>query len=284
MDSDQMNHREPRDDELRRRLEAYAEARLSPETSATTRMRAQVMAAAQRAVEPGPAGADRASAITGAALADRRRRSAWRRPMTVLLAAGLTLAVGVSSVAGAQPGGPLYGARIWAETLALPSDESGRAQAELRRLDARLAEVAAATAVGDTNAANAALEAYGAIVTEATVGAGGSVAAAARLDAGVRSNMDVLRILAGQVPEKARDAIRNAIERSDSALDELHGKPAGNSPAATPTPERGATDRPERTANPNKPTPDPADLTQKPHPTPKPDPAPKPKHTPRSGG
>lgn len=275
MDNDQMNQRETDDDELTRRLEAYAQARLSPETSATTRMRAEVMAAARREVEPPHVGADRS-------------RSAWRRPMALLLAAGLTLAVGVSSVAGAQPGGPLYGARIWAETLTLPSAASERAGAEIRRLDARLAEAAAATASGDTNAANAALEAYSAIVTEATEGVGGSVAAAARLDAGVRSNMDVLTILANQVrlPEKARDAIRKAIERSDSALDELHGPPAGNPPVATPTrtPERGATDRPEHTANPNKPTKDPAGLTQKPHPAPKPDPAPKPEHTPRSGG
>ncbi len=258
MDNDEMNDRAT-DDELTRRLEAYAEARLSPETSATTRMRAQVMAAAQRDVEPARADAARVSAIGAGTQADRQRRSAWRRPMALLLAAGLTLAVGVSSVAGAQPGGPLYGARIWAETLTLPSTANERAQAELHRLDARLAEAAAATAAGDTNAANAALEAYGAIVTEATVGGGGSVAAAARLDAGVRSNIHVLTILAERVPARDRDAIQHAIERSGSALDTIHGKPGGNPPAGPPG------------GNPNKPAPDPAEQGTTPEPAPKPD-------------
>ena len=205
--------------------------------------------------------------------------------MTALLAAGLTLGIGVSSVAAAQPGGPLYGARIWAEALTLPTTANERAQAELRRLDERLAEAAAATAAGDTNAANAALEAYGAIVREATTGADVSAAATATLDAGIRRNIQVLTVLAGRVPEQARDAIEGAIDQSDSALDAIHGKPAGDPPAATPTksPRPNATDRPDRTANPNKPTPDPAE-TPKPQPTPKAGATPTTDPTPKPGG
>jgi hypothetical protein len=299
MDNDQVQHRDPGDDELARRLEAYAEARLSPELSATTRMRARVMAAAHRQAALARADADRAAAsLAAGSQADRTRRPIWRRPLIGLLAAGLTIGVGVGSVAAAQPGGPLYGARIWAETLNLPSNANERAQAELQRLEERLAEAAAATASGDTNAANAALDAYGAIVTEATHDAGNDVSAAATLDRGVRSNIDVLTVLVGRVPsEQARDAIQRAIDRSDSALDKMHGKPSdtpGVGPAANPTkspkPEKTEkTDRPAATANPNKPTPDPGDPTSKPHPTPKAEPSvkaqatPKPEHTPHGG-
>jgi hypothetical protein len=295
MDKDFMQHQDPEDDELARRLEAYAEARLSPELSATIRMRARVMAAAHRQAALARADADRAvaaAAIAAQAQADRTRRSHWRRPLTALLAAGLTLGVGVGSVAASQAGGPLYGVRIWAETLTLPSEADARAQAELQRLQDRLAEAAAATAAGDLNAANAALEAYAAIVNEATEDAGNDVSAAATLETGVRSNIDVLSVLVLRVPtEAARDAIQRAIDRSDSALDELHGNPndtpPGLDPARTPKPE--ATERPDRTANPNRPTDIPADPTAKPHPTPKPDATinaastPAPDRTPRGG-
>jgi hypothetical protein len=295
MDKDFMQHQDPEDDELARRLEAYAKARLSPELSATIRMRARVMAAAHRQAALARADADRAAAVAAIAAqaqADRTRRSHWRRPLTALLAAGLTLGVGVGSVAASQAGGPLYGVRIWAETLTLPSEADARAQAELQRLQDRLAETAAATAAGDLNAANAALEAYAAIVNEATEDAGNDVSAAATLETGVRSNIDVLSVLVLRVPtEAARDAIQRAIDRSDSALDEMHGNPndtpPGLDPARTPKPE--ATEGSDRTANPNKPTDKPAVPTDKPHPTPKPDATinaastPAPDRTPRGG-
>ena len=286
-----MQHQDPEDDELTRRLEAYAEARLSPELSATIRMRARVIAAAHRQAALARADADRAAAaIAAQAQGDRTRRSAWRRPLTVLLAAGLTLAVGVGSVAAAQAGGPLYGARIWAETLTLPSEADARAQAELERLQDRLAEAAAATAAGDLNAANAALEAYAAIVNEATEGAGNDVSAAAMLETGVRSNIDVLTILAerfetghGQAGEAIDRALQRAIDRSDSALDKMHGNPNVAPPAAEPS----RSPRPDKTANPNRPTDVPAAATEKPRPTPKADPTtnaaatPEPDRTPR---
>jgi hypothetical protein len=284
MDNHQMHDRDPEDIELARRLEAYAEARLSPELAATTRMRANVMAAAHRHAALARPDVARAAAVATAQI-DRTRRSTWLRPMTALLAAGLTLAVGVGSVAAAQAGGPLYGVRIWSETLTLPASANERAQAELRRLEGRLAEAAAATAKGDLNAANAALDAFAAIVNEATHDAGNDVSAAATLDVGVRSNIDVLTVLADRVPEQARDAIEQAIKRSDSALDELHGQPAGGPPETTP----GRGPNPAVSSNPNKPTPDAVNPTPRPHPTPKPQPTPKaeakpnPDRTPRGG-
>lgn len=279
MDNDRMQRRNRRNDELARRLAAYAEARLSPEPTATTRMRAHVMAVAHHRTAIARAGADRAAATAALAAADRTRRPMWRRPFTALLAAGLTLVVGVGSVAAAQPGGPLYGTRIWAETLTLPANANERAQAELRRLEERLSEAAAATAAGDVNAANAALDAYSAIVNEATHDVGNDVAAAATLNTGVRSNIDVLRVLVdrfqtghGQAGEAIHRALQRAIDRSDSALDELHGKPSdtpGGQPAANPTKNPDATDRPGNSANPNRLTPKPANSTAKPHPTPR---------------
>lgn len=282
MDNEQMQHRDPEDDELARRLEAYAEARLSPELSATSRMRAHVMAAAHWHAALVQADRDRAVAPAAAARDDRTRRSPWRRSFTLLLAAGLTLAVGVGSAAAAQPGGPLYPVRIWSETLTLPSEADARAQAELKRLENRLAEATAATAAGDTNAANAALEAFEAIVQEASNGVGDDVSAAATLEAGVRSNIDVLTVLADRLADRGNEqaseaiqrALQRAIERSDSALDKLHGKPdgtPGNGPDGNPGNGPKPPGGPDRTPNPNKPSPDPADKTPKPHPTPKPD-------------
>ena len=282
-----MQHRDPERDELAQRLEAYAYTRLSPELSATTRMRARVMAAAHRQAALQQADADRATDALTIVQADRTRRAAWRRPLTALLAAGLTLGIGVGSVAASQAGGPLYPARIWAETLTLPSNGNDRAEAELHRLADRLAEMAAATAAGDTNAANAALEAYTSIVQEATHDLGNDVAAAATLDAGVRSNLDVLTVLVGRAPnDQARDAIQKAIDRSDSALDAIHGKPSGSpggQPSTNPGNGVGPTDKPGHTPNPNQPTPDLTEPTPKPHPTPKPNLAPTPEHTPRGG-
>jgi cell division septation protein DedD len=295
VDNDFMQHQDPEDDELTRRLEAYAEARLSPELSATIRMRTRVMAAAHRSAALARADADRADADTAIAVparADRTRRSHWRRPLTALLAAGLTLGVGVGTVAASQAGGPLYGARVWAETLTLPSGADARAQAQLERLRDRLAEAAAATAAGDLNAANAALEAYAAIVNEATEGAGEDVSAAATLETGVRSNIDVLTVLAerfetghGQAGEAIDRAIQRAIDRSGSALDKLHGNPNVTPPAAEPS----KSPKPDKTANPNKPTEVPGAASAKPQPTPKPDATtnaastPKPDRTPRGG-
>lgn len=280
--------RDFKDDELTRRLEAYADARLSPDLSATSRMRAHVMAAAHRHAMLARADEDRTfTNVVTLGQADRTRRSVWRRPLTALLAAGLTLGLGVGSVAASQAGGPLYDVRIWSETLTLPSEANARAQAELARLAARLTEASAAAAAGDTNAATAALDAYETIVTEAAAGVTGNTAAAATLDTGVRQNLTVLTTLLNKVPEQAQDAIQHAIERSDSAVDQLRVNPAGNpSNGLGPSNNPGNPNQPDRTPNANKPADDPG-KTPKPHPTPKPKPtdeaAATPKPTPRGG-
>ncbi|MGZ8438825.1 MAG: hypothetical protein ACXWXR_09855 [Candidatus Limnocylindrales bacterium] len=299
-----MDDRDVEDLELAERLEAYAEARLSPSLSASSRMRTHVMAAAERQAALLRADADRA-AFAAAELASRPRRTQvvrWRRPVAALLAASLTLALAVGSVAAARPGGPLYGTRIWAETLTLPSTAADRAAAEVRRLNDRLAEAAEAAAAGDANAADAALAAYNAILAEAMAGTNGNAVANATLNAAVRRNIEVLTALLGRAtfPDQARDAIEHAIEQSDSATNGLQGQPGvGGPPSSNPGNGPAATNGPDRTANPNKPTAKPVDATRKPHenatppphPTPKqhstPEPAavtPAPDHTPRASG
>lgn len=309
-----MDDRDTEDVELAERLEAYAEARLSPSRSATSRMRLHVMAAAYRQaglarVDADPTDADRA-ALAAAEPASRPRSIGaprWRRPVAALLAASLTLALAVGSVAAARPGGPLYGTRIWTESLTLPSSAAERAAAEVRRLDDRLAEAAEAAAAGDSYAAAAALAAYDAILAEATAGTGDNPVANATLDSAVRRNIEVLTILLGRVPDQARDAIQHAIDQSGSTTNGLQGKPGvGVPPSSNPGIGPAATGKPDRTPNPNKPTavPDPTprsdeNATQKPrpsppdHPTPKPKPTPDgaaataiatPDHTPKAGG
>lgn len=275
MDSDQMQHLDPGDEDLARRLEAYAEARLSPAPSATTRIRAQVMAAADRHAALTSTDPDRAAATSAATHTGRTRRMPWRPAFTLPIVAGLTLAVGVGSAAAALPGGVLYPVRIWTETWSLPGEANARAQAELMRLGNRVAEAAAATAAGDTNAANAALQAYEAIVDAATNQASGVPSARATLDDGVRRNVEVLTVLVDRVPEQARDsiqpALQRAIDRSDSALDKMHGQPdetPGNGPPGQPDPKPTATDRSDETPIPNKP-PDVDDETPEAEATPK---------------
>lgn len=275
-----MDDRDVEDVELAERLEAYAQARLSPSLSATSRMRTHVMAAAELQAALARAEADRAT-LDASELTSRPRVvwiSRWRRPVAALLAASLTLALAVGSVAAAQPGGPLYGTRIWAETLTLPSSAADRAVAEVRRLDDRLAEAASAAAAGNANAADAALAAYNGILTEATAGTHGDGSANATLDTAVRRNIEVLTSILGRdaFPEQARDAIQRAIDQSDSAANGLQGQPGvGAPPSPIPGNGAGASNRPDHTSTPAKPTPRP---TPKPHRTPPPHPTPEPAH------
>jgi len=270
-----MKHRDVEDIKLAERLEAYADARLSPSPSATSRMRKHVMAAAERQLALGTDG-DR-TAVVAAELAPHPRvvqLSQWRRPLAALLAASFIVALGVGSVAAAQAGGPLYGARIWAESLTLPSAAADRATAEVRRLNDRLGEAANAIAAGNSNAATAALAAYNGILSEAAAGTNGDGSANAAIDTAVRRNIEVLTALLGRetFPDPARDAIEHAIEQSDSAANGLHGQPGvGGPPSPIPGNGAGASNKPDHPVTPNKETPRP---TPKPHRTPPPHPTP----------
>lgn len=271
-----------------RRLEAYAETMLTPDPATSSRLRARVLAVAHRqaalaradaalTVLPEPAGA--AVAPTFAPRAQQRARNqggrrGWgaKRVAAVLLAASLGVGLTAGGAYAARPAGPLYQTLLWAETLMLPSDPSARAVAELARLQDRLREIAVASRAGDAAGATAALEAYQAIVDEASAAAiaAGDDVAAAVLETGVGNNVEVLQALIAQVPAHASAAISLAVDaaivRSTAALERIHASqsgepgydPAAGIPTAEPTPHptRSPADKP--TAEPTlRPTPKP---------------------------
>jgi hypothetical protein len=247
---------------LRRRIDAYAELRLSPDLATSSRIRARVLAVAHRQADL--ARADAALTIVTAATppsktADRAGHR-WGRALVGLLAASLVLTASAGSVFAARPGGPLYEPRLWLETLTLPSDPSERALAELDRLEQRLAEATDAVRSGDIAAAAAALEAYATIMEQASyaaIAAQDDVAAAV-LETGVGHNVDVLQALILALPDQAADAIeravQRAIDRSDRTIDKIERGQPGSGPNANPGGDPGA--RPTRPPTP-EPTPKP---------------------------
>ncbi len=283
--------------EVTRRLEAYADLRLSPSAAAAMRMRMTVMGAAHR--QAALTNADAATALAArVATAGTTRvggaRNQWRRAAAAAFAATLTLGIVVGTVSAAKPGGPLYEARMWVEMAALPSDPMARVGAEASRLEARLIEVQAASDAGDAGAAQAALTAYAEIADEAEAASAGNPAATAAIEATVSRHLAVLTLLADQVPAAARTAIEHAVASSTKFLggvdpangDTTNGNhagppPGGGSPtghdaqpAATPTTTPTATptakpDKPAATPDPGKP----AVASPKPGKTPNPSPA-----------
>src|SRR5688572_14594144 len=119
------------DDLLRRRLEALADMRLSPDLTASSRLRARVMAVAHRHASlaradaaltllPRPVGASGAHPSDDLGHAARAARRAGRagpgrrqRAAGVVLAASLAAVMAVGGVYAARPGGPLYDTRLW---------------------------------------------------------------------------------------------------------------------------------------------------------------------------
>ena len=276
---------------LWRRLEAFAESRLSPDLTTSSRLRARVLAVAHR--QAGLARADAGltvlsgpAATTGTPLlaaraqellsaAGHRRRRRLQRVTGVVVAASLAAVLAVGGVLAARPAGLLYDARVWAETLTLPSDPSERALAELGRLEQRLREAAEANRSGDAVGVAAALEAYASILDQASAAAilAGDAIATAVIQTGVGRNLEVLRGLVDRVPHDASTAIWRALDaaiaRSAATVDRIDasrpggdgngagsGQPAADpapaatkSPTAKPTP--GSTPEPTPRAKPN---------------------------------
>ena len=285
---------------LRRRLDAYAEHRLSPDLTATSRMRARILAHAHRQAElvRADAGLTIVPPLASMPHTRRGRHGVQRAAIALVAAAGLVGAMVGGAAAASGPGQAFYEARLWAETLTLPSDPSQRAIAQLDRLGERLREAEEAARHGDATAAAAALAAYERIVdqaSDAAVGAGDPVAAAA-LEAGIGHNIDVLTALVASLPSQAAEAIapvlERAIEHSSTVIDHVGGvgkpnPPAGGNgggPAATGKPtktEQPAGERPEATPKATK-TPKPTN--ERPEATPKPTKTPKPTNAPPERG
>lgn len=237
----------PGTDELARRLEAYAAARLTPDRFAVARMRGRILDAAERRAVL----LRTVDEATSRPVPLRTSRAAGRRRAAGLLLAatlGLTLATGVT--AASMAGGPLYGARLWIESVTLPSDGDARTAARVAQLTDRLAEAQHAAGAGDQAAVAAALEAYRAEMAATLDEAGGDDDRLARLQAALGTHIAVLEALLGSVPDQARDAIGDALDSSHRAVDRINA----DDPDPKPSKDPGGPDashRPGRTDHPN---------------------------------
>jgi hypothetical protein len=211
----------PADDkqELAKRLEAYADARLRPDPVAMMRVRSAVVAEARRQAGPIPL----------------RRRPAFRLGLTLLAAAALLVAISGSAFAAGQPGGPLYGARLWVESANLPADPSARAEAQIARLDARLQELRTALRGQDEGGAAAALDAYRSILDEALASVPTAGTLEQRLEAAISKHLAVLEALLATAPPQALAGLRNAIARSDNGLQQLERRATDGDQGGQPT-------------------------------------------------
>jgi hypothetical protein len=266
MNDDPMNQDTTAMDEMEQRLRAYADARLSPTPEAVERMRAAIVARA--------AGAS--------AMRDVRRssgavvhRSWWpirsRRAVGALLAASLTVG-SAAAVFGATPGSPLYGTRLWLETLTLPVAGDARIDAQVVQLDQRDTEVEQASVAHDAGAVTAALAAFDAEMATAVRDAGNDASKLAHLEAVLRKHIVVLQGVLAKAPASAVPAIEAAITASSKALAQIEAKlkqlpppTPGHTPPPHPTPD--AT-KPAKTPAPHSTTAPKPDRTPPPHPTP----------------
>jgi DNA polymerase-3 subunit gamma/tau len=271
------------DGELRPQLDAYADARLRPDPEASARVRSRVMAEARLVLE--------ARRDVGEAPRRRLPFVMPRRPrlrFSLLAGAWLLVALMVAggAVAASGPGGPLYAARLWAEDLTLPADADARARAQADHLEERLAEAERAARDGNGAAVTAALEAYRTTAGAALLNAGDDPARREHLATQLGRHVAVLEALAPLVPGRASEAIRAAVDRAESRIQEILAapKPTPGKPEATPAgPDRTPPAKPEATpagpdrTPPAKPEATPAgpDRTPpgKPEATPKPTPA-----------
>ena len=195
-------------DELEQMMARYARVRLDPSPAQARRARAAVMEEAwRRRIAAG----DAAAAAAGSTPSARAARSAphrglfagWSvRRLGVTFAAAVMagLLVGSSVFAGSRAGGPLYGARLALEELALPSDAASYLEAEIARAQTRLAEIVDASARGDQTALAASIAAYEATVAklERETGAG-----AQRALEDFRQHRAVLVAILANAPESA---------------------------------------------------------------------------------
>jgi hypothetical protein len=276
--------------EVIRRLEAFADLRLSPSAAAATRMRANIVEAAFRhatQVPMPPAGAASRVAMTAALGRRRTLRNDWQRPLGAVFAGCLTLGLLVGAAVSGRPGGLLYEARLWTETANLPADTVARTDAEVARLDKRMIEAQQAATAGDESATEAALAAYATILIEAANTAIGDPTAAAVIQASVTRHVEALTVMAESAQAPTRAAVQRALSSSATVLHDLDGSggqghhyPGGGDhprerPRPTETPDR--TPRPERSPTPTEGR-HPAE-TPRPTETPRPSPTHQPERT-----
>ncbi len=206
------------DDEIATLLATYARAALSPSDAGRARVRSAVMAEARARLG--------APASTRSPRAARRWQLslAWRRPAIGFAAAGLAIAALAGGTVAASPGGPLYGARIWVETLSLPTEASARTDAEVARLEARLTDAQISEAAGNGPAVQAALDAYRSILDETMAAAGSDPTLQDKLEVVLERHVTVLQTLADQATVRglpSADALQAAADRSEARIEEF---------------------------------------------------------------
>jgi hypothetical protein len=217
------------DDRVEELLEAYAEARLTPRGPVLARIRAAVLAeAAATAAEQ-----RRLDVLAARPRFARPQLQVPRRAFALGFAAVLTMGT-AAAVMAAPPGSPFYNARVYIETIALPSQPDSRLAARESHLETRIQEAQAAAARGDGAALAAALAAYQAEMDAAVAELGVDPDLLAHLEAVLNKHVVVLEALEARLPEQA--SLDKALDASQKAVDKIKakGKNGGGRPSAPP--------------------------------------------------
>ena len=230
MDDDEFEFdpNDPGNIEVSRRLEAYADARLTPSAAATARARTAVMSAAHRqaALRDAGAAASVAAATSAAAeAATSRPTHLWRRVAVAVVAVVLVVGFAAGATFGTDPGAPFYPTRVGIEAMNLPGDLGARASAQVTRLEARIREAKRSTAAGDGPAVAAALTSYTEILVATEVGSHRDPRATSVIVINVARFVVDLDGMAAGVPPTARPALVEAQTTSRSVLAALGGAP-----------------------------------------------------------
>jgi hypothetical protein len=218
-------------DRLEDLLDAYCETRLAPRGAVLARIRANVLAeaastAATIAVANRPRLVESRATPARWSLAPRFSRAVFG------LGFAATLMLGTSAaVMAAPPGSPFYNARVFLETVALPTQVDARLARHEELIQERLDEAEAAAARGDTVALAAALAAYQSEVDAATGDIGSDQTLLAHLEEELARHTAALTALAARLPEQS--SIEHAIDTSSKAITKLQSQ---EHPAQPPHP------------------------------------------------
>jgi hypothetical protein len=219
-------------DRLEDLLDAYADARLAPKSAVLARIRANVLAQAA-SLSVTAAAENRLRLVENrprpprTALGSRFARTAFALGFAAMLTLGTSLAV-----MAAPPGSPFYNARVFIETVTLPSQAEARFEGHEKLLEERLADVEAAAGDGSASALAAALVAYQAEVDAATADAGSDTTWLARLQDMLAKHTATLTELAATLPDES--SIEHAIESSSKAITKIEARTHPTRPTHQP--------------------------------------------------
>lgn len=166
-------------------------------------------------------------AVTPMRLTRRAPARRWLAPLGAVVA---TVVVGGGvAVANDGPGQAFYPVRLGLESWALPPvGTTARWAAELDRLRARMQEASSATGRHDTQAVDAALDAYDSELDALTAEALGSGSEEAQLQDQLAQDTGVLMQLAGALPGSANGAAQSALAHVSHAQQSLAAPGNGN--------------------------------------------------------